>query len=207
MEYYLHYKNKPYHFLGLVRHSETLEEMVLYKTKYENKLGPLWVRPKEMFFESIDVGGKKTARFQKVKIEVEGFWNLKSISQEIQEFLSQGKDSKALLKKLHSVKRNLLFVTARANEKIIGLRLGFLKDDSRFFHCITLLHPQFRGMGLNQLLWEGQKESCLAKGVEWIQTAVNGKAINKITFHLRQGFGIHGLGDRIVMEKRIGSNQ
>ncbi len=59
-----HYKGKRYKFLGIVRHSETLEELVLYEALYENKLGNIWVRPKKMFFESILIDGKQTRRFR-----------------------------------------------------------------------------------------------------------------------------------------------
>ena len=47
--FYRHYKDKPYRSLGICRHSETLEELVLYEALYPNDLGPLWVRPREMF--------------------------------------------------------------------------------------------------------------------------------------------------------------
>lgn len=41
LKLYRHYKNKPYKYLGPVRHSETLENLVLYESLYENELGPL----------------------------------------------------------------------------------------------------------------------------------------------------------------------
>lgn len=58
---YQHYKGKRYRLIDVVRHSETLEELVLYETLYENDLGKLWVRPKEMFLESLADG---TPRFR-----------------------------------------------------------------------------------------------------------------------------------------------
>ncbi len=61
---YRHYKGKNYEVLGIARHSETLEEMVVYKALYANRLGALWVRPKKMFIESVTVDGKKMPRFQ-----------------------------------------------------------------------------------------------------------------------------------------------
>ncbi len=64
---YEHYKGKRYEVIDVVRHSETLEEMVLYKTLYKSELGPLWVRPKEMFLEVIEVDGKKVDRFRFVE--------------------------------------------------------------------------------------------------------------------------------------------
>ena len=61
---YRHYKGKLYQVLGIVRHSETLEELVLYKTLYKNRTSALWVRPKEMFFETVRVEGRDVPRFE-----------------------------------------------------------------------------------------------------------------------------------------------
>jgi hypothetical protein len=63
---YRHYKGKLYHVHHVVRHSETLEEMVLYETLYENDLGKWWVRPKEMFLEKIVINGESISRFEYV---------------------------------------------------------------------------------------------------------------------------------------------
>ncbi len=60
---YRHYKGKLYRLERIVRHSETLEELVFYTALYENALGNFWVRPKEMFFEEIEVAGEKVPRF------------------------------------------------------------------------------------------------------------------------------------------------
>lgn len=58
---YLHFKGGEYEVLGKARHSETLEEMVVYKHWGETEL---WVRPKKMFLEEVEVGGKKVPRFK-----------------------------------------------------------------------------------------------------------------------------------------------
>ncbi len=59
---YQHYKGKQYEVIGLARHSETLEELVVYRALYgENDL---WVRPKAMFFEMVEIGGEKVSRFK-----------------------------------------------------------------------------------------------------------------------------------------------
>lgn len=60
--HFQHYKGGKYRFLGIVRHSETLEELVLYETLYENELGKLWVRPKKMFFEKLEDGRDRFAQ-------------------------------------------------------------------------------------------------------------------------------------------------
>lgn len=61
---YRHYKNNNYEVLGVVVHSETLEEHVLYKALYGGRL--TWVRPLAMFTETVIVEGKKIPRFKYV---------------------------------------------------------------------------------------------------------------------------------------------
>jgi hypothetical protein len=64
---YQHYKGKEYEVIGLAIHSETLEEMVVYKALYESLdfgENALWVRPKAMFFENVMVEGKEIPRFK-----------------------------------------------------------------------------------------------------------------------------------------------
>jgi hypothetical protein len=58
---YRHYKGDEYELVGVARHSETLEPLVVYRPLY-NATG-LWVRPYAMFFESIEVGGRVQRRF------------------------------------------------------------------------------------------------------------------------------------------------
>lgn len=61
---YRHYKGMLYRVNKIVRHSETLEELVYYEALYENKLGAFWVRPLSMFLEDVVVDGKVIKRFQ-----------------------------------------------------------------------------------------------------------------------------------------------
>lgn len=61
---YKHYKGQEYRVIGVAKHSETLEELVIYEALYDNPESKLWVRPKDMFLEEEDVDGKKVARFK-----------------------------------------------------------------------------------------------------------------------------------------------
>ncbi len=61
---YRHYKGGEYEVVGVVRHSETLEPLVLYRPLHED-VG-LWVRPFAMFLETVDHGGKRQPRFSLV---------------------------------------------------------------------------------------------------------------------------------------------
>jgi len=60
---YRHYKGNMYRLLDEARHSETLEECVVYEALYSNDLGQLWIRPKQMFTSFVEIDGKKIARF------------------------------------------------------------------------------------------------------------------------------------------------
>lgn len=66
---YEHFKGNKYKVVDIVRHSETLEEMVLYKPLYKSKEFPdqLWVRPLEMFTETIKYDGIMVKRFEFIK--------------------------------------------------------------------------------------------------------------------------------------------
>ncbi len=65
---YRHYKGKEYTVIGVARHSETEEELVVYRKEYGNH--GLWVRPKAMFIEMVEVEGKPVLRFEYIGQEV-----------------------------------------------------------------------------------------------------------------------------------------
>ncbi len=59
--FYRHFKGGRYEVIGLAKHSETLEEMVVYRALYGD--GGLWVRPAAMWNEVVEHDGKKVRRF------------------------------------------------------------------------------------------------------------------------------------------------
>lgn len=61
---YRHYKNQEYELIDIVHHSETQEPLVLYRALY-GEFG-LWVRPYDMFFETVKIDGENIQRFQYV---------------------------------------------------------------------------------------------------------------------------------------------
>lgn len=62
---YIHFKGGECEVLGVARHSETLEEMVVYKHVAGKEEG-LWVRPLKMFLEEVEINGQKVPRFKYV---------------------------------------------------------------------------------------------------------------------------------------------
>jgi hypothetical protein len=59
---YKHYKNKKYKVICEATHSETQEQVVVYQCLYGDY--SMWVRPKEMFTERVEVDGKRIPRFE-----------------------------------------------------------------------------------------------------------------------------------------------
>ena len=57
-----HFKGNRYRLEGFAKDSETMEELVVYRALYGD--GGLWVRPAEMFFETIERDGKRMKRFE-----------------------------------------------------------------------------------------------------------------------------------------------
>ena len=61
---YRHYKGGEYEVIGVARHSESTEPMVVYRPLYDDS--GWWVRPHAMFFESVTVDGQVQPRFRRI---------------------------------------------------------------------------------------------------------------------------------------------
>lgn len=59
---YRHFKGNQYEVIGKAKHSETLAEMVVYRALYGD--GEIWVRPAEMWNETVERDGKVFKRFE-----------------------------------------------------------------------------------------------------------------------------------------------
>lgn len=68
---YRHFKGGLYEVVGRVRHSETLEEMVLYRALYGER--GLWVRPRAMFLEAVTDAGTDRPRFERIEPPAESW--------------------------------------------------------------------------------------------------------------------------------------
>jgi hypothetical protein len=63
---YEHYKGKRYLVLGVARHSETGESLVVYVPLYDVPAPQMAVRPLAMFLETVEVEGERRPRFRHV---------------------------------------------------------------------------------------------------------------------------------------------
>ena len=61
---YRHYKGNEYDVIDIARHSETEEDLVVYRKRYGDC--SLWVRPLEMFLEQVMVEGQSVPRFERL---------------------------------------------------------------------------------------------------------------------------------------------
>lgn len=67
---YEHYKGNLYEVIGIARHSENLEELVVYRALYNSPefgKNAIWVRPKAMFLENVNFNGKNVPRFRYIE--------------------------------------------------------------------------------------------------------------------------------------------
>lgn len=62
---YRHFKGGEYELIGVARHSETLEELVVYRALYGE--GGLWVRPAAMWSETVEREGRCLPRFVRIE--------------------------------------------------------------------------------------------------------------------------------------------
>lgn len=63
---YRHFKGNEYVVLHLAKHSETLEDLVVYQALY-GEMG-IWVRPLEMFLDQKEVKGRIVNRFEEIDV-------------------------------------------------------------------------------------------------------------------------------------------
>lgn len=61
---YRHYKGNTYEVIGIARHSESGELLVVYRPEYGERA--LWVRPLAMFLEEVTVDGRRQPRFARL---------------------------------------------------------------------------------------------------------------------------------------------
>ena len=64
---YRHFKGGEYEVLCTAKHSETLEDLVVYRALYGE--GGVWVRPAAMWNETVEHGGKRVLRFTPMEEE------------------------------------------------------------------------------------------------------------------------------------------
>ena len=95
---YRHYKGNAYEVIGFAKHSETLEDVVIYKALYGER--ETWVRPLSMWETSIEVDGNTVKRFEYIEahIETDDQQNLSEALRAIESTLSKCEKAHAKLR-------------------------------------------------------------------------------------------------------------
>lgn len=212
MKFYKHYKNKPYTYLGVARHSETLEEMALYETRYANDHGKLWVRPKGMFFESVTIDGKTVPRFKEIPLEIKAFTKVSATEIDIIAGLMEKAfgqwDEKWFLGTFKNHTDYYLQI-GYVEEQPVAFKLGYKMNDREFYSWLGGVVPEFRGLGIASDLMKAQHDWARVQGYKRLQTKTQNRFREMLLLNIRCGFNIVGYhssdegGAKIVLEKEL----
>jgi len=212
MSYYRHYKNKPYKYVGEARHSETLEEVVIYETLYENDLGKIWVRPKQMFFENVQLEGRSVPRFGQVPIVIEEITTIAPDHIEALAPIGEKTLGQWNSPAIHSrLKNHTTFHLglARVDDQVVGFKLGYELDGQKFYSWLGGVTPELRGLGIASALMKCQHDWCRRQGYKRIHTKTQNRFREMLILNLKHGFEISGChnskesGFKVVLEKRL----
>lgn len=215
MKFFMHYKNKPYRYIDTVKHSETLEDLVLYECRYPNPSGKLWVRPKKMFFESVkvQVGEKllETPRFREIPLKIDSLTTVAPpLIDEIRHLVESSIgpwDAKWFEAGLKD-RSQILLLIARVEGKAVGFKLGYLLDSSTYYSWLGGVLPEYRGVGVALDLMKEQHCWCQGQGFKKIQTKTQNRFKAMLLLNLEQDFEIIGYedspeGPKIILEKSL----
>jgi len=157
---YKHYKNKKYKVLFVAENSETKEEMVVYQAMYGEE--KIWVRPKKMFLEKVEVDGEQISRFEFESPEEDSWQNkymraladyqnlLKRTAQERQDFVKYANED--LIQSIIPVYDNLKTSLAHVDETVE--KNGWLEGIK---HVIRQFKDILESMGVEEIKTVGEK--------------------------------------------------
>ncbi len=212
MKLYHHYKDKAYKYIGIARHSETLEELVIYETRYSNDLGRLWVRPRDMFFENVNIDGKSVPRFKKIPLEIVTSTDvsesdIKTLAPVIEKAFGEW-DEKWFYSTFNQHKKFYL-LTAFVEDQAVGFKLGYEQSQGEFYSWLGGVVPEYRGLGIASNLMQTQHRWCVEQGYKKIQTKTQNRFREMLMLNLKNGFDVIGThasdegGMKIVLEKKL----
>lgn len=211
MKLFRHYKGKPYKYVGQAKHSETLEDMVIYETRYENELGTTWVRPKNMFFETLDINGSSTSRFEKISLDLKSVdqitdAEIQTIAPIVAQVFGEWDEEWFYSKFQHHKKFHLIL--AYVEQQAVGFKLGYGLSQEEFYSWLGAVLPDFRGLGIAADLMRAQHEWCRTNGYRKIQTKTQNRFRDMLLLNIQFGFDIIGFhqsdkGPKIILEKML----
>lgn len=212
MKLHRHHKNKPYKVHGVAKHSETLEDLVVYETLYDNPTAKLWVRPKVMFEENLVLEGKSVPRFAQVPLQIYAFDKVTDAEEKHLQVLIKETLGEWDPRWFHSNLRNhnkIYLQIGFVDSNPISFKLGYELDQWTFYSWLGGVLPLFRGLGVASDLMNAQHEWCRSQGYQKVQTKSQNRWRNQMILNLKQGFEITGYhssdegGPKIMLEKKL----
>lgn len=215
---YKHYKNKLYKYLGVARHSETLEELALYEALYENNQGQIWVRPKNMFFEKIQKEEQELDRFAHQQINITSILVDLNLLQKNDPLLNQvlnlyaalyGSNHAVTLVERLLLKKNPHILVAELQQKVLGFRIGYESQNQAYTFWMDGIHPQYRNLEMGPYLLNQEITWAQKNGYQKIRALINNNSQQKIIMLLDANFKITGThteahkNTRVILEKPL----
>lgn len=213
MPLYRHYKGPFYKSIGVAKHSETLEEFMVYETLYESPGGRLWIRPKEMFEGRVEIDGASKARFAHYRPEIMRIDHateddLKAIAPLAHRIFESREKELIETYRKHS---RFFLLTAKIDGRTVGFKAGYELDRSKFYSWLGGVDPEFRRFGIATRLMEEQHAWAKNNGYKSIVTKTKNKFRNMLRLNLSHGFEISGFETstrtgamKIVLRKTLG---
>jgi GNAT superfamily N-acetyltransferase len=191
MKLYEHYKKKPYKLIGIAKHSESLKDLVVYETRYENSTAKLWVRPKEMFFEKISFEGREISRFAEIPLVIR---SSTEVSDEQVLLITNlvckiyGESSAQEFQSQLSLHQKVHLLLGLIEGQVVAFKLGYERNPSEFHSWLGGVLPEFRGVGVAADLLRTQHEWCRMNGYKRVLTSAENRFPEMLILNLRFGF-------------------
>jgi hypothetical protein len=182
-----------------------LEELVLYESLYDNKTARIWVRPKEMFFEKINLNGEERLRFAPADISYksvkdigpEQIENVKKIYRAC--FSDELADEKINAKK-RLYTQQVLFL-AYDQDRVIAFKWGYFEKENIFYSWLGGVLPDYRGLGVATELLKRQHLLCELEKASVIKTKTRPEFSQMLGLNLKNGFRVVGTEKKETAQK------
>ncbi|MBX2988891.1 MAG: DUF1653 domain-containing protein [Bdellovibrionaceae bacterium] len=207
----LHYKNNPYRLLGVAHHSETQEKLALYECLYPTDLGPLWVRPYDMFFGQIGGAGEggSQPRFREVPVRIESFTSLGEPAWFLLEPLLReifGEAERARVEDRMMAYPDPLIQFAFLEKDFVGFKIGHGSEDGIYESWLGGVREDRRGLGVGRALMAAQHAFARERRYRRVRAKTLSRWREMLVFNLRAGFEVVGTEKdrhvlKIILEK------
>ena len=212
MKLYRHYKNKAYTYRGIARHRESLDELVVYETRYQNDLGRLWVRPRQMFEEDVLIEGKRQPRFAKISLSILPATSISegdNLRINALAPLIFGQDFKKMLNSVLRLGAQGLLLKAQIEDELVGFRWGMVRGNNCFESLLQGVLPDYQGLGINKDMMAVEQSWCREQNFKKISMKVLNQNKAALMMGIKDGFEILGVEKteaepvQVILEKTL----